>query len=280
MGTEVGYNNEARNHDLGRSDCHRMSYLLICTVAFLASGLTFFSGFGLGTLLLPAFALFFSIEQSIAMTAVVHFLNGLFKLVLVWRGIDWRIVLRFGLPAMIAAVLGAWVLTLLSDLRPIVVYQIANREMKITAIKLAIGLLLLFFAAFELIPRLRDMSFGPRYLSLGGLLSGFFGGLSGMQGALRSAFLVRAGLSKTAYVASGVAIACLIDISRLGVYAQSVRGGDALPDLALLTAAVLAAFAGAALGNRFLSKLTVRGIQRIVAAMLFVMAVGMIIGAI
>ena len=34
-----------------------MSYLVICSVALLASGLTFFSGFGLGTLLLPAFAL-------------------------------------------------------------------------------------------------------------------------------------------------------------------------------------------------------------------------------
>ena len=33
--------------------------------------------------------------------------------------------------------------------------------------------------------------------------SGFFGGLSGMQGALRSAFLARAGLSKEAFVASG-----------------------------------------------------------------------------
>jgi uncharacterized membrane protein YfcA len=60
-----------------------VSYLLVFAMAFLASGLTFFSGFGLGTLLLPAFALFFPIEQAVALTAVVHFLNGLFKLGLV-----------------------------------------------------------------------------------------------------------------------------------------------------------------------------------------------------
>ena len=59
-----------------------MSYLIICTVALLASALTFFSGFDLGTLLLPAFALFFPIEQAVALTAVVHFLNSLFKLAL------------------------------------------------------------------------------------------------------------------------------------------------------------------------------------------------------
>lgn len=62
-----------------------MSYLIICSVAFVASGLTFFSGFGLGTLLLPAFALFFTVEKAIALTAVVHFLNGLFKLLSAYR---------------------------------------------------------------------------------------------------------------------------------------------------------------------------------------------------
>ena len=35
-----------------------MEIATVCLVALLASGLTFFSGFGLGTLLLPAFALF------------------------------------------------------------------------------------------------------------------------------------------------------------------------------------------------------------------------------
>lgn len=45
--------------------------------------------------------------------------------------------------------------------------------------------------------------FPPHWLPLGGLLSGFFGGLSGNQGALRSAFLLKAGLSKEAFIATG-----------------------------------------------------------------------------
>ena len=56
-----------------------MIYLTVCSVALVASGLTFFSGFGLGTLLLPAFALFFPVALAVAMTAVVHFLTGLFN---------------------------------------------------------------------------------------------------------------------------------------------------------------------------------------------------------
>jgi uncharacterized membrane protein YfcA len=99
-----------------------------------------------------------------------------------------------------------------------------------------------------------------------------------MQGALRSAFLVRAGLTKEAFVASGVVIACLIDVSRLGVYSRSLLAEGARLDYGLLGAAVASAFAGALVGNRFLKKLTMRGVQRIVAAMLFVVAVGLICG--
>ena len=47
-----------------------MSFLIVCITALLASGLTLFSGFGLGTVLLPAFAIFFPIEVAVAMTAV------------------------------------------------------------------------------------------------------------------------------------------------------------------------------------------------------------------
>ncbi len=253
-----------------------MSYLVICAVALLASGLTFFSGFGLGTLLLPAFALFFPIEQAVVMTAVVHFLNGLFKLGLVGRQADRRIGLRFGVPALVASFIGAWVLVWLAGIEPLLTYTLAGREFKVTPAKLAIGVLL--FALAELLPRFRDMSFGPQFLTLGGLLSGFFGGLSGMQGALRSAFLSRAGLSKEAFVASGVVIACLIDVSRLGVYSRSLLAEGAGLDYGLLGAAVSSAFVGALIGNRYLKKLTMQGVQRIVAVMLFAVAVGLVCG--
>ena len=144
--------------------------------------------------------------------------------------------------------------------------------------QLVVGLVLLAFAAIEVVPRLRDLTFPVDVMPLGGLLSGFFGGLSGMQGALRSAFLSRAGLSKEAFIGSGVVIATLIDVTRLGVYATSLRAERADLDYGLLTAAVLAAFAGALLGNRYLKSMSMPGIQRIVAAMLFAVALGLMAG--
>jgi uncharacterized protein len=255
-----------------------MTYVVICAIALLASCLTFYSGFGLGTLLLPAFALFFPVEQAIAMTAVVHMLNGLFKLVLVGRQADRATVLRFGLPAIAAAVLGAWVLQWLTGLAPVYRHATFGRALEVTPVKLVVGLLLLAFALFELLPRLRNLTFPSSWMPVGGVLSGFFGGLAGMQGALRSAFLVRAGLSKEAFIATGVVTAVLVDVSRLGVYTRSLMQVGRALDYPLLTAAILSAFIGALIGNRFLKQLTMPGLQRLVAVSLFLAALGLATG--
>jgi hypothetical protein len=44
-----------------------MAYFIICLVAIITSALTLFSGFGLGTLLMPAFAVFFTVDLAIAL---------------------------------------------------------------------------------------------------------------------------------------------------------------------------------------------------------------------
>ena len=87
-----------------------MEYVLICIVAFFASILTFFSGFGLGTILLPVFAFFFPIEVAIALTGIVHFFNNMFKLTLVGKNAKKKVLFYFGIPAVIAAFLGAMLL--------------------------------------------------------------------------------------------------------------------------------------------------------------------------
>ena len=247
-----------------------MEYLLICVVALLGSGLTFFSGFGLGTLLLPVFALFFPVEEAIILTAIVHFLNNLFKLFLTGRHIDRRVLFYFGIPAILAAFGGALLLKHLSDARPVLDYTVAGHAFEIYLLPLCIGILLIVFAIFELIPRLSNFTVHAKYLPAGGILSGFFGGLSGHQGALRSMFLLRAGLSKESFIATGVAIACLIDVSRLVVYIPQILLHHQRLDYTLLTSATFSAFAGAFLGAKLLRKITVQLLQYLVATFLIV----------
>jgi uncharacterized protein len=89
-----------------------MELALVGVVALLTSGLTLFSGFGLGTVLMPVFALFFPVPLAIAATAVVHFSNNIFKFGLMAKQADWRIVMRFSLTAAISAMAGAGLLNL------------------------------------------------------------------------------------------------------------------------------------------------------------------------
>lgn len=55
-----------------------MDYALVCAASLVVAGLTLYSGFGLGTLLLPVFALFFPVQVTVAAVAVVHLLNNFY----------------------------------------------------------------------------------------------------------------------------------------------------------------------------------------------------------
>jgi uncharacterized membrane protein YfcA len=122
------------------------------------------------------------------------------------------------------------------------------------------------------------MEFDKKYLPIGGVLSGFFGGISGHQGALRSAFLIRTNLSKEAFIATGVVIACLVDVSRLSVYIPQIIENKITLDYTLLTLATLSAFFGNYFGNILLQKTTIKSLQNIVAIMLMMYSVLLILG--
>lgn len=262
-----------------------MSFIVICLSAMLVSALTLYSGFGLGTLLMPAFALFFPVEVAVAATAVVHGANNIFKISLVGKHSDRELVFRFGLPAIIAALAGAAALGYVSHFGEIARYSIGSRMAVVTPIKLTMGLLMLVFACFELLPRLRQLEFDRKYLFLGGILSGFFGGFSGHQGALRSAFLAKVGITTQAFVGTNAAIGFMVDMARITIYATwfflagttSSIGADQWP---LILSGMLAAFAGVVIGKRYLHKVTMSTIQAITGGMLMWIAVALISGVI
>lgn len=252
-----------------------MSFIIIPIVAAGASLLTFFSGFGLGTLLTPVFAVFFPIELAVGLTAIVHFLNGLFKLFLVGRFARLNILLRFGIPAVLAAIVGAWTLGQLSDLQALYTYMLWGRELKILPVKLILAVLIAAFTLFELVPKLSNLEIDKKYLTIGGLISGFFGGLSGHQGALRSAFLARSGLTKEQFVATGTAIASCIDVARISVYAKHFSANNVIENLPLLGITTLFAFSGAFMGNKLLKKITMQGVQKVVSISLLLLAMAL-----
>lgn len=252
-------------------------HITVAVAAAIASLLTFYSGFGLGTILLPAFAFFFPLDLSVALTALVHFSNNVFKFFLMRKEIKWSVALGFGLPAVLMAFLGAHLLAQLGDWgSEVQSYSVLGMEREVSYLGLLMGGLLIFFAFFELlVPKKEE---GKSSLVLGGALSGFFGGLSGHQGALRSLFLLRQGLSKESFIATGIAIACAVDVGRILVYSVEMETRIRQADSTIVLVAVLAAFAGAVLGKKFLKKATIKGIQIAVTTLLVLIGLAMMAG--
>lgn len=252
-----------------------METIIISFAAFVVAILTFFSGFGLGTILTPVFMIFFPVELAIALTGVVHFFNNIFKLFLVGRHADKDVLLRFGVPAVIAAIIGSWILLNITGLPPLFSYYAFGRHIEVYPVKFIISILLIIFAGIDLIPYFNTLQFGKDKLPVGGALSGFLGGLSGNQGALRSAFLIKAGLSKEAFVGTAVVVSTFVDFTRLSVYASRITTSGLTDNMILVLCATLSGIAGAYLGNKLLNKVTLRFLQVSVAIMLMVISVAL-----
>lgn len=266
-----------------------MDFIIIPLVSAAVAAITLVSGFGLGTVLMPAFALFFPIEIAIAAAGVVHFMNNLFKLALVGRWASRDVVLRFGVPAVLAAFVGAALMTVMAGSEPLYTHQVGHIVAEITWLKLVIAAMLAAFAALELWPRYQRLALPRRVLPVGGVLSGFFGGISGMQGALRAPFLLRAGLTREQFVGTTNVISTMVDAARLLTYAAGftwlaqskdygVLAGPRM--LGLVAAACAAGFLGSFLGARVLKKVTLRGVRILVAALLFAAACALGVGII
>jgi len=227
---------------------------------------------------MPVFAIFFPVDVAIALTGVVHFSNNLFKMALIGKHTDKQVLLRFGIPAILASFAGALVLLKIALLPALYQYQIGEKAFEITWVKLVIAVLLIFFSLFEILPRFQKLQFARNKLVLGGLLSGFFGGLAGIQGALRSAFLIKSGLTKEGYIATGVIIALLVDITRLSVYAERFSLSGLNENVELIFAAVASAIIGAIIGKILLKKITLGIIQIFVSIMLIVISLALAAG--
>lgn len=255
-----------------------MEIIAVSIAAFAAAILTFFSGFGLGTILTPVFMLFFPVEVAVGLTGVVHFFNNIFKLLLVGGKADRQVVIRFGVPAVIAAFFGSWLLFSLTDVAPVFSYRLGDNVIPVLPLKLTIAILLIIFACMDLIPYFQKLQFDKDKLPVGGLLSGFFGGLSGNQGALRTAFLIRAGLSKQAFIATAVVISTFVDFTRLGVYFANFSTGGLTNNLPLVISATISGILGSYVGNKLLKKVTLRAIQIVVAVSLILISIGLASG--
>jgi len=257
-----------------------LEIIIIGLVAFFASILTFFSGFGLGTILTPVMMVFFPVDIAVAFTGIVHFSNNIFKLFIVGNKVDKKVLLYFGIPAIIAAFVGSYLLIIMDTNYIMYSFRFFGNVNSVSYVKFLISLLLIVFSLMDLIPFLKKLEFEEKSLPIGGILSGFFGGLSGNQGALRSSFLIKLNLEKEVFIATTVFISFFVDLTRLSVYYSDLSKTNLEDYYALGIVGLSSAILGAFIGNKLLKKITLDYVRLIVSSMILILACGLLLGLI
>jgi uncharacterized protein len=160
------------------------------------------AGFGSSTVFLPFALLFFDFKTALILVAFFHIFGHLGQLTFFRHGINKKILLIFGIPSVILTVVGALLVSYISQ----------------SLLELILGLFLLAYSIASLIKPNFKFKSSNRNAIIGGSVSGFFAGLIGTGGALRSAFLTSFKLKKNVYLATAAAVALAVDITRIPIY--------------------------------------------------------------
>ncbi len=182
-----------------------MIILIFLLVAFGAEVVGTITGFGATTILLPVASLLYPLPQAIAYSALFHFLGTFWRSAFFAKKINWGLALRFGIPSLIAAYIGARLLVLVDA-------QFLSH---------LLGVALIGYALYSLFKHRFLLPKQEGWLIGGGVITGFLAGLIGTAGAIRGAFLTAWKLPKEVYLGTGAVMGLGADILRLVAYRQT-----------------------------------------------------------
>jgi uncharacterized membrane protein YfcA len=236
---------------------------LLVAIAGVAGAVAAITGFGIGSLLTPALAVSVGTKLAVAAAAIPHVAATSLRLWLLRAAVDRRVLLTFGVPSAAGGLIGAAI-------------QAVAPNVVLSAV---LGVLLVFAGVLELSGLSGRLQFPDRWSTVAGVLSGLFGGLVGNQGGIRSAALLRLGLSREALVATATASALLVDAARVPVYLVA-SGGQLLEMWPLIGALTVAVIVGTIVGAPILRRIPEPLFRRLLALLLILLGLGLIAGAI
>ena len=225
---------------------------LFLALALLAEIAGTVGGFGSSTFFVPIANFFFDFQSVLAISALFHLFSNASKLGLFRDGVDRRLLLVMGVPAVLCAMLGG----------------LATPYVPVAALKIALGLFLVTMSAWLLLrPAWRLRANTPTAV-VGGALSGAMAGMIGTGGAVRGLALAAFDLPKEVFVATSAAIDMGIDLSRASAYFGN--GYLHAHDLIWLPLLAAVAFVGTWIGRVLLRQLPQALFRRVALALVFV----------
>jgi len=181
-----------------------MSHALLLTLAGIVAGaIAAISGFGIGSILTPLLAASIGTKLAVAVVSIPHFIGTALRFAVIREHVDRHVLWSFGITSAVGGLVGA----------------LLHIWLRSAMLGYVLGVLLVFAGVMGITGLAARMRFGRRTAWVAGALSGMFGGLVGNQGGIRSAALQGLGLQRDAFVATATAIALLVDVFRMPVYA-------------------------------------------------------------
>ncbi len=182
--------------------------VLISVVTLVASSVGTLSGFGTSTIMIPVLSFFLPLPQTLLFVGFIHWFGDIWRLVLFRGGVQKKLLIAFGVPALALSVFGASVSVHASE----------------ALLSRVLGIFLIGYAIFIVTNSTFKVSQRMSTTVTGGALSGFCAGFFGIGGPMRSVFLSAFKLPKSVYIATAASIALVTDIARLVAYfANGVR---------------------------------------------------------
>lgn len=233
---------------------------LVVVVGFLAGLTASVAGFGIGSFLIPLVSLQTGTKVAIALVSLPHFLGSVSRFWLLKSKVNRRILIRFGLLSAAGGLGGAL----------LHIFFVSNFLQVVFAIMLITAGIL---GGLRVSERLR---FGKKSAALIGFASGFFGGLVGEQGGIRSVALLNFDIEKEAFIATATATALIVDMVRMPVYFLT-QSGQVSQFLLILILSSVAVIAGTFAGNTLLKKIPEVAFKRIVSVLVLLLGIILLI---
>jgi len=233
--------------------------IVVLVVTVLAGGVAAISGFGIGSLLTPLLSVRYGTKLAVAIVSVPHLIATAARFVRLREHLNLKVFLNFGVLSAVGGLAGA----------------LLNSRANSPALTIVFGCLLLLAGISGLTGFLERMRLGRRAAWIEGALSGFFGGLVGNQGGIRSAALLSFGMSKETMVATATAVALIVDGARMPVYFVVEREGI-LQAWTILLLAIAGVLLGTFWGVKLLRKIPQQLFPKLLSCLILALGIYMV----
>ena len=233
-----------------------MEIVYISLLTLIAATIGTITGFGTSTLMIPVLVIFFPPVEAIFLVAIIHWFGNIWKVALFRSGFNLRLLVLFGVVGLVTSYIGAYI------------SLGANEEILLRVL----GAFLAGYALFVAFQSKFKIPASNLTALSGGALSGFFAGMFGIGGAIRSAFLSAFDLPKAVFIATAGAIGLLVDSTRIITY---FTGGATLPRELWygLILFIPVSFLGAQIAKKIIDRIPQNKFRTVIA--IFLLAVGM-----